>query len=162
MRHLPGLLRGYRVDRRWALLSGGYDPAVGPEDHDNEVAGAIGGWDNSIQEILYQGNADELYQDQEADEPWVDDGGIRNWDMDYVWDPEEEEEVLNYYYLGGLRCDLRIDLYSEETLEEYHEDDEELYPTSTCLLPQRSRAVHQLTVQKRLYTAWLSSQLAAG
>lgn len=42
----------------------------------------------------------------EDDEPWVGDGGIRNWDnMAHVWDPEEEED--RDYYLGGLRRGLR-------------------------------------------------------
>lgn len=98
-------------------------------EEDDEAVGAIGGWDNSIRQVLYQGNADEeLFQDQEDDELWVGDAGVRNWDnMDYVWDQEEEERD---YYLGGLRQDLRIDVYleeEEEIVEEYDEDDEELY-----------------------------------
>jgi len=99
------------------------------DDEDDDVEGAIGGWDNSIREVLYQGNADEeVFQDQD-DELWVGDGGVRNWDnVDYVWDQEEEEEDRDYY-LGGLRHDLRIDVYpEEEILEEYDEDDQELYP----------------------------------
>ncbi|CAK7294113.1 E3 ubiquitin-protein ligase TRIM52 [Vulpes lagopus] len=58
--------------------------------------------------------------------------------MDYVWDPEEEEED-RHYYLGGLRHDLRIDVYSEETLEEYNEDDQELYPDTHLPPPTRPR-----------------------
>lgn len=118
MRHLPGLLhRPPQVDR--LFLPGVCDPAVGQrgrgrreeegeweEDDGNEVVGAIGGWDNSIREVLYQGNADELFQDREDDEPWVGDGGIGNWDnMAHVWDPEKEED--RDYYLGGLRHGLR-------------------------------------------------------
>lgn len=101
------------------------------EDEDADVEGAISGWDNSIREVLYQGNADEeVFQDQEDDELWVGDGGVRNWDnMDYAWDQEEEEEEDWDCYLGGLRHDLRIDVYpEEEILEEYNEDDQELYP----------------------------------
>ncbi|XP_021545605.1 E3 ubiquitin-protein ligase TRIM52 isoform X1 [Neomonachus schauinslandi] len=100
------------------------------DDEDDDVEGAIGGWDNSIREVLYQGNADEeVFQDQD-DELWVGDGGVRNWDnVDYVWDQEEEEEEDRDYYLGRLRHDLRIDVYpEEEILEEYDEDDQELYP----------------------------------
>lgn len=107
----------------------------GQEDDDDEAVGAMGGWDNSVREILYQGNADELYQDQEDDEPWADGGGLRNWDMNYVRDPEEEEEARNYY-LGGLRRVLRIDFYSEETLEEYHWDEAELCPDIHLPPPQ--------------------------
>ncbi|XP_019820350.2 E3 ubiquitin-protein ligase TRIM52 isoform X1 [Bos indicus] len=102
------------------------------DEDDEEAVGAIGGWGNSIREVLYQGNADEeLFQDQEDDEPWVGDGGIRD-SMDYVWDQEEDTN----YYLGGLRHDLRINVYlqEEEILEEYDEDDEELYP-DTHLAP---------------------------
>ncbi|KAM7242315.1 hypothetical protein CapIbe_006786 [Capra ibex] len=101
------------------------------DEDDDEAVGAIGGWGNSIREVLYQGNADELFQDQEDDEPWVGDGGIRD-SMDYVWDQEEDTD----YYLGGLRHDLRINVYlqEEEILEEYDEDDEELYP-DTHLAP---------------------------
>ncbi|XP_070656661.1 E3 ubiquitin-protein ligase TRIM52-like [Bos indicus] len=102
------------------------------DEEDEEAVGAIGGWGNSIREVLYQGNADEeLFQDQEDDEPWVGDGGIRD-SMDYVWDQEEDTN----YYLGGLRHDLRIkvNLQEEEILEEYDEDDEELYP-GTHLAP---------------------------
>ncbi|XP_030873223.1 tripartite motif-containing protein 52 isoform X3 [Leptonychotes weddellii] len=95
------------------------------DDEDDDVEGAIGGWDNSIREVLYQGNADEVFQDQD-DELWVGDGGVRNWDN---VDQEEEEEEDRDYYLGGLRHDLRIDVYpEEEILEEYDEDDQELYP----------------------------------
>lgn len=129
---LPALCRSFR--RKWCapspwitsqtppsdrlFLPGGCDRAVGQrgrgrreeegewEDNGNEVVGAIGGWDNSIREALYQGNADELFHNREDDEPWVGDGGIRNWDnMAHVWDPEEEED--RDYYLGGLRCGLR-------------------------------------------------------
>ncbi|KAB0385834.1 hypothetical protein FD755_000790 [Muntiacus reevesi] len=104
------------------------------DEDDDEAVGAIGGWGSSIREVLYQGDADEvLFQDQEDDEPWVGDGGIRD-RMDYVWDQEEEEDTD--YYLGGLRHDLRINVYlqEEEILEEYDEDDEELYP-DTHLAP---------------------------
>lgn len=92
------------------------------------MEGAIGGWETSIQEVLYQGNADEeLFQDQDDDELWVGDGGVRD-NMDYVWDQEEEEEDQNYY-LGGMRHDLRIDVYpEEEILEEYDKNDQELHP----------------------------------
>ena len=39
------------------------------DEDDEEAVGAIGGWGNSIREVLYQGNADEeLFQDQEDDE----------------------------------------------------------------------------------------------
>eukprot|EP00069_Balaena_mysticetus_P010381 bmy_20582T0 len=101
-------------------------------EEDDEAVGAIGGWGNSIREVLYQGNADEeLFQDQEDDELWDGDGGVRDWDnVDYVWDQEEEEEDTDYY-LGGVRHDLRADVYpeeEEEILEEYDEDAPELYP----------------------------------
>uniref|UniRef100_A0A8C8ZKG0 RING-type E3 ubiquitin transferase n=1 Tax=Prolemur simus TaxID=1328070 RepID=A0A8C8ZKG0_PROSS len=94
------------------------------EEEDGGAVGAIGGWDNSIREVLYRGTADEeLFQDQEDDEFWVGYNGARNWDnVDYGWDQEEEEEEDRDYYLGGLRYDLRIDVYPEE------EEDEELYP----------------------------------
>ncbi|XP_059949761.1 E3 ubiquitin-protein ligase TRIM52 isoform X1 [Mesoplodon densirostris] len=95
-------------------------------EEDGEAVGAIGGWGNSIREVLYQGNADEeLFQDQDDDELWDGDGGVR----DYVWDQEEEEEDTDYY-LGGVRHDLRTDVYPEEKeiLEEYDEDNQELYP----------------------------------
>ncbi|XP_004468626.1 E3 ubiquitin-protein ligase TRIM52 isoform X2 [Dasypus novemcinctus] len=98
------------------------------EEEDDEVVEAIGGWDNSIREVLYRGSADEEFQDQE-DELWVGDGGVRSWeDMDYVWNQEEDVEED---YPGGLRHDLRIDVYpeEEEILEDYYEDeDEEPYP----------------------------------
>ncbi|XP_068391044.1 E3 ubiquitin-protein ligase TRIM52 [Eschrichtius robustus] len=101
-------------------------------EEDEEAVGAIGGWGNSIREVLYQGNADEeLLQDQEDDELWDGDGGVRDWDnVDYVWDQEEEEEDTDYY-LGGVRHDLRADVYpeeEEEILEEHDEDAQELYP----------------------------------
>ncbi|XP_077767207.1 E3 ubiquitin-protein ligase TRIM52 isoform X1 [Canis aureus] len=110
------------------------------ENEDDDVEGAIGGWDNSIREVLYQRNGDEaVFQDQEDDELWVGDGGVRNRDnMDYVWDQEEEEED-RHYYLGGLRHDLRIDVYLEEILEEYNEDDQELYPDTHLPPPTRPR-----------------------
>uniref|UniRef100_A0A2K6EV44 RING-type E3 ubiquitin transferase n=1 Tax=Propithecus coquereli TaxID=379532 RepID=A0A2K6EV44_PROCO len=104
------------------------------EEEDGEAVGAIGGWDNSIREVLYRGNADEeLFQDQEDDEFWVSYNGARNWDnVNYGWDQEEEEEEDDWdYYLGGLRHDLRIDVYpeEEEVLEAYNEEeDEEVYP----------------------------------
>lgn len=106
------------------------DEEEGEWEEDGEAVGAIGGWGNSIREVLYQGNADEeLCQDQEDDELWDGDGGVRDWDnVDYVWDQEEEEEDTDYY-LGGVRHDLRTDVYpEEEILEEYDEDDQELYP----------------------------------
>ncbi|XP_023597233.1 E3 ubiquitin-protein ligase TRIM52 isoform X2 [Trichechus manatus latirostris] len=105
------------------------------EEEEDEAVGATGGWDNSIREVLYRGNANEDFQDQE-DEPWVGDGGVRNWDnMNCVWDQEEDEEDRDYY-LEGLRHDLRIDVYPEEQerLEEY-DDDEELYPDTHLPLP---------------------------
>uniref|UniRef100_G3T844 Tripartite motif containing 52 n=1 Tax=Loxodonta africana TaxID=9785 RepID=G3T844_LOXAF len=101
--------------------------------------GATGGRDNSIREVLYRGNADEGFQDE--DKPWVGDGGIRNWDsMDYVWDQEEDRDC----YLDGLRHDLRIDVYPEkqEIFEEYDED-EELYSDSH--LPPPPTPQHQFT-----------------
>ncbi|XP_077614508.1 E3 ubiquitin-protein ligase TRIM52 isoform X2 [Crocuta crocuta] len=105
------------------------------EDEDDDAEGAVDGWDNSIREVLYQGSADEVFQDQD-DELWIGDGGVGNWDMDYVWDQEEEEEEDQDYYLGGLRHDLRIDVYpQEEILEEYDEDDEELYPDTHLPAP---------------------------
>ncbi|XP_039080486.1 E3 ubiquitin-protein ligase TRIM52 isoform X1 [Hyaena hyaena] len=105
------------------------------EDEDDDAEGAVDGWDNSIREVLYQGSADEVFQDQD-DELWIGDGGIGNWDMDYVWDQEEEKEEDQDYYLGGLRHDLRIDVYpQEEILEEYDEDDEELYPDTRLPAP---------------------------
>ncbi|KAG8519997.1 Receptor of activated protein C kinase 1 [Galemys pyrenaicus] len=109
------------------------------EEEDDEAVGAIGGWDNSIREVLYQGDPDEeLFQDQDDDELWVGGGGMRNWDVNYVWDQEEEEEDDQDYYLGGLRHDLRIDVYPEEqVLDEYEEDVEELYP-DTHLPPTRT------------------------
>lgn len=82
------------------------------EDDDEAALGAIGGWGNSVREVLYQESAEELFQDQEDDDPWVGDGGMRNWDMHYVWDPEEEEG--RGYYLEGLRHDLRVDAFGEE------------------------------------------------
>lgn len=36
--------------------------------------------------------------------------------MDYVWHLEEGEEDQNYH-LGGLRHDLKIEIYPQETLE---------------------------------------------
>ncbi|XP_057565091.1 E3 ubiquitin-protein ligase TRIM52 isoform X2 [Hippopotamus amphibius kiboko] len=121
----------------------GKDEEDGEEEEDewqedDEAVGAIGGRDNSIREVLYQGNADELFfQDQEDDEIW--DGDVRDWDnMDYVWDQEEEEEEDTDYYLGGLRHDLRIDVYPEEEIvEEYDEDDDELYPDTHLPPPQQ-------------------------
>ncbi|XP_069330067.1 E3 ubiquitin-protein ligase TRIM52 isoform X3 [Eulemur rufifrons] len=103
------------------------------EEEDGGAVGAISGWDNSIREVLYRGTADEeLFQDQEDDEFWVGYNGARNWDnVDYGWDQEEEEEEDRDYYLGGLRYDLRIDVYpeEEEILEAYNEEqDEEVYP----------------------------------
>ncbi|XP_025243979.1 tripartite motif-containing protein 52 isoform X5 [Theropithecus gelada] len=102
------------------------------EEEDGEAVGAVDGWDGSIREVLYRGNADEeLFQDQEDGELWLGDSGITNWDnVDHMWDQEEEEEENQDYYLGGLRPDLRIDVYrEEEILEAYDEDeDEELYP----------------------------------
>ncbi|XP_006877459.1 PREDICTED: tripartite motif-containing protein 52 [Chrysochloris asiatica] len=91
------------------------------EAEDQEAVRAIGRWDNSIREVLYQGNADEAFQDQE-DEPWVSECGVRTWDSaSFVWDQEEDRD----YSLGGLRHDLTIDVYlEEEILEEYSEDDE--------------------------------------
>uniref|UniRef100_K7D362 RING-type E3 ubiquitin transferase n=1 Tax=Pan troglodytes TaxID=9598 RepID=K7D362_PANTR len=103
------------------------------EEEDEEAVGAVDGWDGSIREVSYRGNADEeLFQDQDDDELWLGDSGRTNWDnVDYMWDEEEEEEEDQDCYLGGLRPDLRIDVYreEEETLEAYDEDeDEELYP----------------------------------
>ncbi|XP_011824845.1 PREDICTED: tripartite motif-containing protein 7 isoform X1 [Mandrillus leucophaeus] len=100
------------------------------EEEDGEAVGAVDGRDGCIREVLYRGNADEeLFQDQEDGELWLGDSGITNWDnADHMWDQEEEEENQDYY-LGGLRPDLRIDVYREEILEAYDEDeDEELYP----------------------------------
>ncbi|XP_037356477.1 E3 ubiquitin-protein ligase TRIM52 isoform X2 [Talpa occidentalis] len=109
------------------------------EEEDDEAVGAIGGWDNSIREVLYQGDTDEeLFQDQEDDESWVGDGGVRNWDIDHVWDQEEEEDDQNYY-LGGFRHELRIDVYPEE----YEDDVEELYPDAH--LPRTRTPPRQFT-----------------
>uniref|UniRef100_A0A2K6DPW9 RING-type E3 ubiquitin transferase n=1 Tax=Macaca nemestrina TaxID=9545 RepID=A0A2K6DPW9_MACNE len=102
------------------------------EEEDGEAVGAVDGWDGSIREVLYRGNADEeLFQDQEDGELWLGDSGITNWDnVDHMWDQEEEEEENQDYYIGGWRPDLRIDVYrEEEILEACDEDeDEELYP----------------------------------
>lgn len=69
-------------------------------EEDHEAVGAVGVWDDPIREVLHRGNADKLlFEDQEDDELWVGDGGIRNWDMDYVWGQEEEEE--EYRLLPG-------------------------------------------------------------
>ncbi|XP_037706240.1 E3 ubiquitin-protein ligase TRIM52 [Choloepus didactylus] len=99
------------------------------EEEDVGAVGTIGGWDNSIREVLYSGNVDEEeFQNQEDDEFWVGIRGFRSWEnMDYVWNQEEEEEED---YPGGLIYDLRIDIYpEEERFEEYIEDEEEeLYP----------------------------------
>uniref|UniRef100_H0XC82 RING-type E3 ubiquitin transferase n=1 Tax=Otolemur garnettii TaxID=30611 RepID=H0XC82_OTOGA len=99
---------------------------------DEEAVGATGGWDNSILE----GNAnEELFQDPEDDELWVGDSGVSNWNnVDYVWDGEEVDKEDRDYYPGGLRLDLRTDVYpeDEEELEAYNEkEDEEVYPPPT-------------------------------
>nr|XP_036306363.1 E3 ubiquitin-protein ligase TRIM52 [Pipistrellus kuhlii] len=92
------------------------------EEDDGQAVGAIGGWDNSIREVLYQERADELFRDPEEGEPWVGESGIRTWgNVDYVWDLEEEED--GDYYLGGLG----IDIYEEEEVLGGY-DEEELYP----------------------------------
>ncbi|XP_012594008.2 E3 ubiquitin-protein ligase TRIM52 [Microcebus murinus] len=105
------------------------------EEEGGEAVGATGGWDSSIREVLYRGNADEEpFRDQEDDEFWVGYSGARNWgDVDDGWDQEEEEEEEEDrdYYLGGLRGDLRIDVYpeGEAALEAYSEGEgEEVYP----------------------------------
>lgn len=89
----------------------------------------------------------------------VGDGGIKNLDnVDYVWHLEGEEEDRDYY-LGGLRHDLRIDVYPQETLAEYDEDDEELYlPPPAPPLP----TVHLPPEPKELHMSQLSFQLVAG
>lgn len=66
------------------------------------------------------GDADKLFQDQEDDEPWVGDVGIRD-SMDYMGPGGR------YGLLPGrlkTRPNLRINVYlQEEILEEYDEDD---------------------------------------
>ncbi|XP_020028341.2 E3 ubiquitin-protein ligase TRIM52 isoform X1 [Castor canadensis] len=112
----------------------------GEEDEDEEAArGAIGGWDNSIREVLYRGNAEDLFRDYDDDGLWFGDGGVRNWDLNYGRHREEEEDDGDYYLEGGLRHDLRIAVYPEDAAPRRDDgrEDEELYPDRRPASPPR-------------------------
>ncbi|XP_006898197.1 PREDICTED: E3 ubiquitin-protein ligase TRIM41 [Elephantulus edwardii] len=80
------------------------------DEEEVEAVGAGGGWDTPMRDEDYEGD-------------WTNGMGGSNWDnLDYVWEEEDEEEDLDYYF---EEMEEDLDYYFEDMEEDLGGEDEE-------------------------------------